>query len=292
MCGTQALIRDFNRLGYKVYSPIDNWSGRITYYREGATSLDSKFLKDTELITYNQFIDIKPSHVVAGCFEQYEDFTKLADEVGAKIVIGVAGNDQPIYRADYLLSPDIATFSKYQIKTKLLWLHEPVIPFVEKDIIKAYEGKVINSYVSNYEEFFPVGYNYATQFKKEWKTCTFYGQEFEYIEDRNELAKKYVDSMFTMYFKDIDCYGQVVLESMALGTPVIAIQSLIHGKTLGTYFLNDSNAIIGDTLQTIYAKLNRLTLEEYKAMSMNAQNTIRYLTEPTQRIAKMREIGL
>jgi len=292
LAGTQALVRDFDRLGYKVYSPIGDWGGRISYYRKDAMCLDSNFLKDTELITYDQFVNIKPSHVVAGCFEQYSDFTKLADEVGAKIIIGVAGNDQPIYRADYVLSPDIITFNNYPTNAKLLWLHEPTIPFVQKDIQQAYEGKQINSYVSNYGKFFPVGFNYATQFKQSWDKCTFYGDEFEYIKDRNELANKYISSMFTMYFKDRDCYGQVVLESMILGTPVIAIRNLIAGKTLGTYFLNDTNAIIGGTLYEIFNRLNNLTLEEYRMLSINARDTVLNLTEPTARISKMKEIGL
>lgn len=289
--GTQALVRDFNRLGYTVYSPIDNWSDRIKYYRKDAHSLDSNFLTNTTLITHDQFLDIRPSHVVAGCFEQYDDFTKLANEVGAKIVIGVAGNDQPVIDGDYLLSPDIMTYAKYNIP-KVLWLHEPVIPLVEKDIEGSFNTKQANSYISNYAEFFPDGWRCAKDFQSKWEKTSFYGSEFLYVEDRNHLSRLYSESFVTMYFKDRDCYGQVVLESMVLGTPVVAIRRLIAGKTLGELFLNDSNAILGDNIDEIINRMSNMTYSEYEQLSVNARNTIIEKTDIESRLNLMRSIGL
>lgn len=289
--GTQALVRDFNRLGYTVYSPTDSWGDRIRYYRKDAHSLDSNFLDNTNLITHDQFLEIRPSHVVAGCFEQYDDFTKLANEVGAKIVIGVAGNDQPVIDGDYLLSPDIMTYAKYNIP-KVLWLHEPVIPLVEKDIEGSFNTRQANSYVSNYAEFFPSGWRYAKDFQSKWEKTSFYGSEFLYVEDRNHLSRLYSESFVTMYFKDMDCYGQVVLESMMLGTPVVAIRSLIAGKTLGELFLNDSNSILGCSIDEVVSRLRTMTLDEYQRLSQNAQETIQRNTDIESRLNLMRNIGL
>lgn len=293
--GTTALVRDFIRLGYKVYSPLNDWGGKIKYYEFGKKSLDSKFLRGVNLITYRMFLEIKPTHVMLACFEQYNDFGALAKEVGAKIVVSVAGNDQPVVQeADFLICPDVQTFEKYGfLYKKMLWFHPPVITtqFSEKNIRKSYAQNKIYSYIRNYAEYWKKGYALFEEFQKGWGYVDNFGYPGTEL-STEEVHKRMLESKFTLYLKDKDCYGQAVLESMALGTPIIANRELIAGKTLGEKFLNNTNSILFDDVQHALNRIKTMTLDEYRQMCLNAMATVKVMTDSDLRLKKMRDIGL
>jgi hypothetical protein len=284
--GTQSIVNDFLALGYTVYSPIDDWEGRIKYYRNCALSLDSVYLAGVRHISYEEFINIKPEYVLLGCFEQYADFSSLAFDVSAKRIIHCAGNDQPLVDGNMVICPDLITYKKYELP-KVMYLSMPVIRTdKKKDFLKSYKGE-IGSFIGNYANFWKEGYPMAVDFKDKYGNCNLY-EDLDWI----KVQEKMVDCYFTLYFKDRDCWGNSVLEGMWLGTPVIACRRFISDTSLGNLLLSDRNSIIVDSVDEAIDRLKNLTLEQYQELCENAMADVRKVTDKEDRLNKLRSLGL
>lgn len=295
---TLALVRDFIAIGYKVLLPIDNWDGQIRYYFSNEFIKD-KFIENSqgledriELITYRRFKAQPADDILIACFEQMDDFERIAKEFNSRILLHVAGNNVP-YRyplSDHLLSPDIQTFNNYPAKNKMLYFFNPsIITKKTKDLKASFENKVISDFIHHYAQYWPLSYSKAMAFEE---MSGMYVQHYGYGNRDGELSleqaqDKMVDCYFQLYFKEKDCYGNSVLESMYLGTPVIALREFIHDKTLGMYFINEENSIVGDNVEDCVHKLRAMTFEKYVEMSRNAHETVINLTNTSKRLADL-----
>lgn len=291
--GTQAIVDDFVSLGYNVCSPIDDWNGRATYH-----SGSSVYLEKTTLISHDEFLKIRPTHVLLGCFEQYTDFTAFAFEVGAKRIVHVAGNDYPMTGGEYLICPDRITFDKYAKQNKcpnrMMYFSQPIIRTnKKKDIEKSFGGE-ISSFILHYREYWKIGFELAQNFRKAHLAngetrCCFYGEEL--ILSLQESQDRIVDCFFQLYFKDRDCWGNSVLESMWLGTPVIAYEPFIKHTSMGL-LLNHSNSIIVGSVDEALSRVSDITLDEYRDMSERARMDVMAMCDKEKRLSQMKAIGL
>lgn len=282
---TIALIKDFKAIGYTVFMPDSNWNDRIRYYFD-----NSGF--GCELISYNEWMALPPGDIIIGCYELERDLKIVARMHKDRCILHVSSNNTPYeHGIDYLLSPDIQTFNNYPAKNKMLYFYTPITFNLKKDLKKSFNNKIISSYIHFYSKYWTESYKLASEFKSKYSgNVNFFGAE----NINGQLAEKdaqenMVKNIFTLYFKEKDCYGNTVLESMALGTPVIAYKPFIIDKTLGMFFLNNTNSIIVDSVDEAIERLKSLTLDEYTKLSINAIITVNTLTETTQRLNKLKE---
>lgn len=292
---TLALVRDFVGIGYKVLLPIDNWNDQIRYFFSNEFVFN-KFIENSqgledrvELVTWRKYRSNPADDVLIACFEQMDDFERIAKEYNSRILLHVAGNNVP-YRyplSDHLLSPDIQTFNNYPAKNKMLYFFNPsIVTKKVKDLRASFDNKVISDFIHHYSQYWALSYSKAIAFEE---MSGVYVQHYGFGNRDGELTleqaqDKMVDCYFQLYFKEKDCYGNSVLESMYLGTPVIALREFIHDKTLGMFFLNEKNAIIGDSVEDCVYQLRAMTFERYVEMSRNAMETIIEVTNTNKRL--------
>lgn len=286
---TMALVKDFVTIGYEVVMPIDSWGGRIKYYFENGISWGAR------LITYEDYMLLPPGDVLVACFEQQDDFERIAIEHGDRILLHTAGNNVP-YRhglSQHLLSPDIQTYNNYPAQNKMLYWFPPTIQTTkQKDLEQSFNQGLICAYVHYYEQYWQESFNEALEFERLRGTKVYlYGhQTRDGALLLDEAQSKMAESFFTLYFKEKDCYGNAVIESMWLGTPVIALRRFISDKTLGMFFLNDQNSILVDSPQEAIARLKTMTFEQYATMSKYAQVTVRANTDDVKRLSELKEM--
>lgn len=292
---TLAIVRDFIALDYKVLLPADNWEGQIKYYFSNQYIFD-KFIENSqdledriEIVSLRKYRSQPADDVLIACFEQMDDFERIAKEYNSRILLHVAGNNVP-YRyplSDHLLSPDIQTYNNYPAKNKMLYFFNPSIVTKKiKDLRVSFDNKVISDFIHHYSQYWPLSYSKATAFEE---MSGMYVQHYGYGNRDGELTleqaqDKMIDCYFQLYFKEKDCYGNSVLESMFLGTPVIALREFIHDKTLGMFFINEENSIVGDNVEDCVYKLRAMTFESYVEMSKKAHETVIELTNTSKRL--------
>lgn len=279
---TEALCRDFRALGYKVIMPANNWDGRIHYYFD-----NSQF--GNELITWEQYEKLPPGDVLIGCYEQEGSFRGIANRHGDRMILHVAGNNTPYSPGiKHLLSPDIQTYNNYDAPHKMLYWFPPVVYDLKKDSQASFDNGIIASYIHEYPLYWKESYQEAMRFEQEYGKIWLYGSNTRDGQlDHMSAQKRMVESKFTLYFKEKDCYGNTVLESMALGTPVIAMRRFIEDKTLGMFFLNNKNSIIVNNAKDAAIKARIITINHYQELIWNSKETIKTLTADGPRLKQM-----
>jgi predicted glycosyltransferase len=74
-----------------------------------------------------------------------------------------------------------------------------------------------------------------------------------------------VDSMFSLVFKRRETWGQMVNESMMLGTPCIFHESFLH-STFTQYLINQDTALISNNVSELVDMAYNITWEQYQTL--------------------------
>lgn len=285
--GTQGLIRDFKKIGFRVVAPDSNW-GRISYYapNDGLGG---------ELISYEDFVALPPAYVMIACKPQEEDFKKLARSGNHGIILNIAQQHHEYESgiSDIMICPDIGLYNSYSshIKHKLLYFPRPFIESIPtKNIEAAYYGKKIYSYI-NLPHHWPRGSQAFAEFTSKYDgECEQYGTDASGgALSHAQCHTKMAEAFFTVHLKDAEGYGLTCLESMMIGTPVVGLNSLMAGTTLKAFFLDDTTSILADTIDELVARIDAITLQDYAAMCKACESRVLDLTSDARTVDKLRE---
>lgn len=258
---TKALIRDFQKIGFRVLSPDSNW-GRISYYadNEGLGS---------ELISFDEYLALPPGYVLIACKPQEEDFKTIARTHSDTMILNVAQqyHEYEPNISEVMICPDVGLFENYSsyIKHKLLYFPRPYLEHVSvKNFEESFAIRNVYSYIS-FPHIWPKGYSAFQRFQSLYSgSCEIYGHETSGgLLTHSECQTKMASSFLTAHFKDSEAYGLSCLESMMLGTPIVALRSLLQGTTLGSFFLDDRTAILGESVEELVYKINAVSFEDY-----------------------------
>lgn len=284
--GTEALIRDFLKIGFRVYSPDTDW-GRIEYFasNEGLGG---------EIISFEEYMKLDLGFVLIGCKAQEQDLKSIAAQHGDQLVLNIA-QQHHVYEpgiSNILICPDISLWRSYPdpIAHRLLYFPRPVIAEVPaKDIEGSFNSRIIASYIS-VPTFWKRGLPAFETFRDQWKgACYMFGhQASDGMLTHAQCNSQMAASFFTVHFKDDEAYGLSCLESMMLGTPVVSTHAFMRGKTLGECFLTPENSIVTDTIEQSIAALEALTLAEYERLSHHARATVSDLTDDSRTVELLR----
>lgn len=276
---TRLIVEDFKNIGYEVIMPCNNWQGMIKYFfsNEGLGG---------KLVTYDEFIyGYKDADILIACIEQQNDFLEISKFRRNRIILHTGQNNDPYHAgiSQHLMAGDIQLYNRYDCANKMLYFMQPIIPEMSKDFNKCWKNKVFNTYIHSYQKFFPVGYGKMIEFQDKFSIVNSYGFECDKELTHVEVLNRMNESTFTMFFKDKEAYGLMVIESMLMQTPVVTLKSFIEDKTLGQYFLNDGNSIIGDTVDDCISKIMALDIDIYTRMCVNARDDAMTLTNNKNR---------
>ncbi|MCJ2047989.1 hypothetical protein MKK58_26125 [Methylobacterium sp. J-078] len=285
---TQALVRDFKKIGFEVISPDSDW-GKISYYAPNQ-NIGSK------LVSYEEFLILSPNYVMIACKPQESDFKKLANDVKAKIILNIAQQHHEYEPniSDIMICPDIGLFNSYSsyVKHKLLYFPFPYLDnIVPKDLHNSYRNKIARSYIS-FPKYWPIGTKYLEEFRGLYSgNFEMYGHEtINGVLSHSDCHEKMSESFFTVHFKEAEAYGLSCLESMLLGTPVITLDHLMKQTTLGKFFLDNTTSVSASSVKEAIDKIDNMSFEDYSQMSVNCSNRVKELTADSKTVDVLRKI--
>lgn len=256
-----------------------------------------------KLVSYQQFMEIKePIAILTPCMQMVEDMQKLYVARGKKdVMVYLTANSDAINwfdvdGADFVISHDLDFHRKTNARYKMLYFNKPTIlipPKTEKELRTAYTGKKIKLYINNFDKAgFEPEYQQALEFRKLYEKATgwrvpFYGYGMEdgwlSMED---TQKSMVDSMFSLVYKRRDTWGQMVNESMMLGTPCIFQKQFIY-STFKEYLINDDTAIVAEDNQTIIDRVLAMSYPEYETLVNEAYSQSYMFCDDKHRQSKL-----
>jgi len=296
----RCLIADLLSTGANVYLPDDSFKEHIDYlYRWEDLPQGYKLISHKDFITHQ-----KRFAIIIPCVQHYEQFHKLYRDRGSKdeLVFLSAQVEMksfvPLDHFKYVMTHDTIFHRLCNAPYKILYFNRPHIAFSGvKDIRKSYENRQVQLYQNNFnEKDRPEVWAAAMEFRKVWfkrtgKIVPFFGTNSEHdCIMQNELHKCMSESMFTLSFKQIETWGQMINESMLLGTPVIFGEEFLTG-TLKAYEVTPDTAFIkgkNEPISHLVDRLLHLSLEEYETLCVQAQTIAELFTakEPRQRQVK------
>ena len=282
-----ALVRDFQRIGFKVYCPDSDWD-RISY--AGGCNADL----GGELISQHDYFSLEPGFVLIPCKFQEDDLREIADEHGDELILNIAQHGQyyELGISEIMICPDIITFDMYPaaMRHKLLYFPRPNLGReFKKNVSYAFRRKAVRSFIS-IPHVWVHGYAAYHEFKARYPhDCRLHGFEAPdgYLKHLHCNAVM-ADAFFTAHFKDDESYGFSCVESMMLGTPICSLKKFMRDKTLGRFFLDESNAIVADTVDEVIERMQLLSFDQYSEMSTNARKRVLDLTSDQNTILRLK----
>jgi glycosyltransferase involved in cell wall biosynthesis len=193
---------------------------------------------------------------------------KIYDKYGKKSkLVHYAGNNFVPYdynRVNNLLTTDEIIYQKAKINKKNSLIF---FPWVDFDNDYRFEGisdsKNINSYILNYNKFFPDQYRQALRIKDIFCSSNY---KINFIENAKETEVPNImkNSFATLHIKPIEGYGFSIIESMAKGRPVILYKPYVEGRIYRHWAI--------DMETCIYFENEKQLLEKFEVYEKNYED--------------------
>ena len=209
-------------------------------------------------------------------------------------VVHYSGNDHTGYepsKVDFLLAADSTTAKACHPKHQLNFF--PILPYQdlpepEPNRAERAQSK-IGSYVQSMEQHWPVQHAMFTKLLEMLKGYKVEGLNHSGA-GRQVCWEYMLRSLLTVHFKGAEGYGYSVLESLAMGVPVISTKALVFGRTLEKFFIHGQTGWVvegpTEALNIIDAmNHNRPALQ---AMGQRAYNLVRTLLNEEQEVANLK----
>lgn len=290
-----SMVDDLLRAGLEVVVPDNTFDQ--TYIKFFAGNDEHWAKPGVVVVNYEQFLGLEPMAIILNCHQMYEDFTKLYEARGKKdklvllssqVGLGDWLDKNTDLQFDYLISHSLDTHRTSKAKCKILYFSKPlqlVEPKTQEEIRQSFHNKQINLFINHFD-----GSNQGVEsisFSKErasalelrdlWQDLTGYRIPFYGYENNDgnltmqEVQDTMKTSMFTLSFKAHETWGQMINESMQIGTPCIFMKSYIVDM-FKEYLITKDTAVIGKTVKDIYKQLSTMTLEQYETLCMESQS--------------------
>lgn len=248
-------------------------------------------------VNYEQFLALPPMAIILNCSQMYEDIERLYKARGevdklvllsSQVGLGEWLDTSSDLQFDYVISHSLATHRSTKAKYKILYFSKPLQLVASKtpdEVRRSFENKKITLYVNHFDTAkndgsgvtFTRERESALQLRELWEAETgqripFYGYENT---DGNlsmqEAQDSMKDSMFTLCFKGHETWGQMVNESMQIGTPCIFMQDYLIDM-FTEYMITKDTAVIGKSAKDIFKQIKNMTLEQYETLCLEAQS--------------------
>lgn len=294
------MVKDLIAAGLEVIMPSKEFAaGRIDFYAPN----DEHLSVGAKLIDYATFMQIKePIAILTPCMQLIPDFQKLYEQRGSRDVMvyltanSDAQNWYPPEGCDYLMTHDIDYHRLHKGKYKIIYFNRPtfnISPKSEFELHRTFDEKKVKLFINNFDQpGFEPEYAAALEFRDlyekatGWRMPMFgYGMPDGWPQPP-KTHEEMKDSMFTVTFKRRETWGQMVNESMQLGTPGVFLNQFIY-STFKYYLINEDTAVIGDTPAELVQKITDMTYPEYQTLVNEAYYQSHMFCDDATRIAKV-----
>ena len=298
----KGLVDDLVSIGLDVVMPTQgDWP--IRFFAPNHEHRDK-----AAITSYDDFLGMPPMVILIPCTQMVEDLLAIWRERGERdvLVLLTANSDhQQAWRmvpTDYLISHDLTYHREWQGPWKMLYFSRPLIlraPKTGEQLAQTFEEKKVKVYINNLEsERHSVDgglkpeYDAAMLMRELWQERTgfrvpIYGYgNADGWPSMEETQNHLVDSMFTFVSKRRETWGQVINESMQLGTPGMFLRPLLN-STFTEYLIREDTAILGDTVEELVDKALSLTFEQYQSLVNEAYSQSQMFCAEGPRRAKL-----
>jgi len=276
----KTLVNDLVAIGLEVVLPSQELAaGRINFFAS-----NGEHARVARIVGWAEYLAMEPMIMLVPCTQLVTDFMAIWRQRGEKDVLMLltANSDhEPAWRtvpADYIISHDLTYHRKSPGKYRILYFSRPTILREKKtsgELRQSFDEKKVKLYINNLESERNDGlkpeHEAAVEMRERWQDRTGwrmpmygYGNSDGWpsmIATQNHL----VDSMFTFVSKRRETWGQLINESMQLGTPCLFLRPLLN-STFTEYLINDDTAILGDTVEELVDKALSLSWEQYETL--------------------------
>jgi len=297
----QTLAEDLVSIGLDLVLPSEDFAkGRIDFFAP-----NDEHSHRGKIVGWNEYIKMEPMIMLIPCTQLVEDMLKIWEKRDRKdvIVLLTANSDhEPAWRmvpTNHVLSHDLTYHRKFT-GYKALYFSRPTILREKKtgpELLKSFNEKKVKLYINNLEGEQDAGlqpeYEAAVQMRQLWLDRTGYRMPMYGYGNKdgwpkmNETQDHLVDSMYTFVSKRRETWGQLINESMQLGTPCLFLRPLLN-STFTEYLINDDTAILGDTVEELVDKALSLDWTGYQNLVNEAYFQSQMFCDERIRREKMR----
>jgi hypothetical protein len=281
----RGLVADLQAIGLDVVMPSQKFAEkRIDFYAPNDEH------KRARIVDWPEFQKMEPMVMLVPCTQLVHDFLKIweaRDRQDVLMLLTANSDHIPAWRlvpTDFLLSHDLTYHRLWTGPFKMLYFSRPTILREKKtgeELEASYRERKIKLYINNLEGERKAGlkpeYDAGVEMRKLWFDRTGwqmpmygYGNKDGWP-SMNETQDHLVDSMFTFVSKRRETWGQLINESMQLGTPGMFLRPLLN-STFTQYLINDDTAILGDTVEELVDKALSMSFEHYQCLVNEAYN--------------------
>lgn len=295
------LVSDLVAAGYEVVAPSRRFAeGRISFFAP-----NDEHAKVAQIVEWEEYLAMEPMLMVIPCTQMVDDFLAIWEKRGRRdvILLLTANSDHSsrwrMVPTNHLISHDLAYHREFT-GYKILYFNRPTIlrsPKTGAELQRSFEQKKLKLYINNLEGEGKAGlkleYEAAVEMRERWQARTgwkmpLYGYgNADGWPSMIETQSHLVDSMFTFVSKRRETWGQLINESMQLGTPCLFLRPLLN-STFTEYLINDDTAILGDTVEELVDKALSLSWEQYETLVNEAYSQSHMFCDETNRRAKLR----
>ena len=179
---------------------------------------------------------------------------------------------------DFILSHDLTYHRMQPGKYRALYFSRPTILREKKtgqELLNSFNNKMVKLYINNLEgeqhDGLKPEYDAAVEMRRLWQERTGWRMPMYGYGNKDgwpgmhDTQDHLAESMFTFVSKRRETWGQLINESMQLGTPCMFLRPLLN-STFTEYLINDDTAILGDTVEELVDKALSLDWEQYQTL--------------------------
>jgi hypothetical protein len=298
----KTLVDDLVAIGLEVVMPSHSFAaGRIGFFAP-----NDEHRQTVKIVGWDEFMAMEPMVMIIPCTQLVADFMKIWEKRGQQdtLMLLTANSDhEPAWRtvpADFFLSHDLTYHRKRPGKYRILYFNRPTILRHRKtaeELRRSFDERKVKLYINNLEgeqhDGLKPEYDAAVEMRNLWVQRTGYRMPmFGYgnADGWPSMANTQdhlVDSMFTFVSKRRETWGQLINESMQLGTPCLFLRPLLN-STFTEYLINPDTAILGDTVEELVDQALGLDWEGYQTLVNEAYSQSQMFCAEEPRREKLR----
>lgn len=293
------LVDDLVAIGLDVVMPNQSFAqGRIWFYAPN----DEHRGKAT-IVGWDEYMRMEPMLMLIPCMQMVDDFLAIWEKRGRKdVLVLLTANSDHIgswqkVPTDFIISHDLTYHRMRPGKYRILYFSRPTILRPRKtaeELRRSFDERKVKLYINNLEHdpgLVPE-LEAGIRMREVWQEGTGYRMPmFGYgnADGWPSMAATQdhlVDSMFTFVSKRRETWGQLINESMQLGTPCMFLRQLLN-STFTEYLINDDTAIVGDSVEELVDKALALDWEGYQTLVHEAYSQSQMFCDDHNRREKL-----
>lgn len=274
----RTLIDDLVAIGLEVIMPSQSFAhGRISFFAP-----NDEHRSKVRIVDWPEFQKMEPMAILIPCTQMVDDLLKVWRARGEQdvLVLLTANSDHiPAWRqvpTKYIMSHDLTYHRMWNEGYKILYFSRPTILRARKtanQLRRSFDDKKVKLYINNLEGESKAGlqpeHEAGVAMRELWQSRTGWRMPMYGYGNKDgwpsmlDTQDHLVDSMFTFVSKRRETWGQLINESMQLGTPCMFLRPLLN-STFTEYLINDDTAIVGDTVEELVDKALSLDWQQYQ----------------------------